>query len=209
MSAAREDILRRIAAIERAPAPSPPRTYRRSGTLDHEDRVSLFCERVTEYRAHVVRTDNPPAAIAQACSARKVRRLGVPPGLPGGWRPVGVDVVEDEGLTTTALDALDGALTGCRAGIAETGTLVLAAGEHEGRRALSLVPDLHICVIAESQIIETVPEAIALLAHGKQPMTFISGPSATSDIELSRVEGVHGPRNLVVVVASGCRSEGR
>jgi L-lactate dehydrogenase complex protein LldG len=112
--------------------------------------------------------------------------------------------VRDIALSPQALDGLDGALTGCTAAIAETGTIVLTADEREGRRALTLVPDVHICVVQASQIVELVPEAIALLgeitARSGRPITLISGPSATSDIELSRVEGVHGPRTLVVVI---------
>jgi L-lactate dehydrogenase complex protein LldG len=113
----------------------------------------------------------------------------------------------DEGLTPQELDRLDGVLTGCTTAIAETGTIVLSGDPTEGRRALTLVPDLHVCVVFESQIVGSVPEAIASLdgrvETRRRPITFISGPSATSDIELSRVEGVHGPRVLVVLVVSG------
>ncbi len=128
------------------------------------------------------------------------------PSLPAcrrrGGRP---GAVEDHGLTADELDGLDGALTGCTVAIAETGTIVLTAQPHEGRRALTLVPDLHICVVRESQICELVPEALDVIReHGleRRPITLVSGPSATSDIELSRVEGVHGPRTLVVLVAA-------
>jgi L-lactate dehydrogenase complex protein LldG len=109
-------------------------------------------------------------------------------------------------LSARALDALDGVITGCTVAIAQTGTIALTGGQHEGRRALSLVPDLHICIVEQRQIVEIVPEAVALLgdlvARERRPITLVSGPSATSDIELSRVEGVHGPRTLVVLVAS-------
>jgi L-lactate dehydrogenase complex protein LldG len=126
-------------------------------------------------------------------------RIGVPAGLPAAWRPPGA--VEDHGLTPRELDALDGVLTGCTVAIAETGTLVLAAGPAEGRRALTLVPDLHVCVVRPTQVVETVPEAFeALRGLERRPLTFVSGPSATSDIELQRVEGVHGPRTLVVLI---------
>jgi L-lactate dehydrogenase complex protein LldG len=109
--------------------------------------------------------------------------------------------IEDTGLTAAELDQVDGALTGCTAAVAETGTIILTAQRHEGRRALTLVPDLHICVVRESQIVELLPEALEALRGSEQrPITFVSGPSATSDIELSRVEGVHGPRTLVVLV---------
>ena len=130
----------------------------------------------------------------------------MPPGLPAAWRPAGAELVEDAGLTAHELDALDGVVTGCTLAIAETGTLVLAAGPAEGRRALTLVPDLHVCVVDARQVVADVPAAIAqvapLVREERRPLTLISGPSATSDIELQRVEGVHGPRQLVVLVAA-------
>jgi L-lactate dehydrogenase complex protein LldG len=184
VSAAREAILGRIAAVPRS-APAPvPRDYRRTGTLDAAARVALFCERVGEYRAEVRRGLDTIRGLTG--------RFVVPPGLPEEWRPA--DAVEDHGLSPRELDAVHGVVTGCTVAIAETGTIVLT----KERRALTLVPDLHVCIVETSQIVELVPEAIALL--GTEPATFVSGPSATSDIELSRVEGVHGPRNLVVLV---------
>jgi L-lactate dehydrogenase complex protein LldG len=128
----------------------------------------------------------------------------VPAALPDAWRPAELELVEDAELTPRELDALDGVVTGCTLAIAETGTIVLTAAPHEGRRVLTLVPDLHVCIVEERQIVELVPEAFAALADAAgRPITFVSGPSATSDIELSRVEGVHGPRDLVVLVVSG------
>jgi L-lactate dehydrogenase complex protein LldG len=186
---ARDEILARIRAVDRGPALPIPRNYRRTGSTA----VDLFCDRVADYRADVRRTHDAGAEIA-----RLGPRLAVAPGVPAEWRPAGC--VEDDGLTAQELDALDGALTGCTAGIAETGTLVLRASPLEGRRVLTLVPDLHVCVVRAAQVVETVPEAFALLAGDPRPVTFVSGPSATSDIELSRVEGVHGPRELVVIV---------
>ena len=130
----------------------------------------------------------------------------MPPGLPREWLPDGVDVVEDHDLTPDELDVLDGALTGCTLAIAETGTLVLAAGTADGRRALSLVPDLHVCVVAENQVEADLPEAMSriagLIRATGRPVVFVSGASATSDIELHRVEGVHGPRQLMVLLVS-------
>ena len=144
---------------------------------------------------HHVGADEIPAAVPAG-------RIGVPPGLPPSWRPP--DAVEDHGLSPRELDALDGVLTGCTVAIAETGTLVLAGGPSEGRRALTLVPDLHVCVVRAEQVVETVPEAFdALRGLERRPLTFVSGPSATSDIELERVEGVHGPRTLVVLIVQG------
>jgi L-lactate dehydrogenase complex protein LldG len=121
-----------------------------------------------------------------------------PAALP--WRPDGVELVEDHGLPARELDGLDGALTGCALAIAETGTIVLDGGERSGRRALTLVPDLHLCVVERSQVVATVPDAIRALRGARGPFTFVSGPSATSDIELDRVEGVHGPRRLEVLL---------
>jgi L-lactate dehydrogenase complex protein LldG len=141
--------------------------------------------------------------ITTVCAARNATRLVVPDGIPSEWRRASVELLDDHGLSARELDMVDGALTGCTVAIAETGTIVLAAGAAEGRRAISLVPDLHICIVYELQIVELLPEAVARLADEgleRRPLTLISGPSATSDIELSRVEGVHGPRDLVVLV---------
>jgi len=204
MTAAREAILAHVrGAVGGAQPPTVPRDYRRAGTLDLEARVALLCSRISDYRAEVRRVppDELPAAIAAAFESRSAARVGVPAGLPSAWRPGGLTVVEDSGLTPAELDRLDGVLTSCTLAIAETGTLVLAGGPTEGRRALTLVPDLHVCVVEEGQVVELVPEALAALAgQARRPLTFVSGPSATSDIELNRVEGVHGPRALVVLV---------
>jgi L-lactate dehydrogenase complex protein LldG len=186
-----------------APPPEPPRGYRRSGRRPAAEVAELFAERVAEYRARVVRLAAPelPAALADACRERGATRLGVPADLPDRWRPDGVELVVDRDLAAAELDRLDGALTGCGLGIAETGTVVLDGGPAQGRRALSLVPDYHLCVVREEQLVELVPQAIERLepaALEGRPITFVSGPSATSDIELSRVEGVHGPRTLDV-----------
>jgi L-lactate dehydrogenase complex protein LldG len=129
----------------------------------------------------------------------------VPAGVPAPWRPRDVELVEDAELSAAQLDAVDGAVTGCAAAIAETGTLVLDGSPICGRRVLTLVPDHHICVVLAGQIVELVPEAIAAVApavrDGRRPITLVSGPSASSDIELSRLEGVHGPRHLLVLIA--------
>jgi L-lactate dehydrogenase complex protein LldG len=206
MTAAREEILARIRSTAR-PAPVPvERSYRRNSSSPRGEYVALFHERTADYRADVRRVDESEVAatIAAVCAERGARRLAAPDGVPRAWRPQELELVEDVDLDARALDALDGVITGCTLGIAETGTIVLTAGPAEGRRALTLVPDLHICVVRESEIVHLVPEAIArlrdLVASEGRPVTFVSGPSATSDIELSRVEGVHGPRSLVVLI---------
>jgi L-lactate dehydrogenase complex protein LldG len=205
----RELVLGRVRSALAGGRPAPPaaRTYRTAGVLDAEARVERFCARAGEYRAEVTRVGEIAPAVADACDAQRARRLVVPAGLPASWRPDGVELVEDEGLTAAELDAADGVLTGCTIAIAETGTIVLTGAPDEGRRAITLVPDLHVCVVEEPRVVELVPEAVAAIAAAarddRRPVTLISGPSATSDIELSRVEGVHGPRRLVVLVAAG------
>jgi L-lactate dehydrogenase complex protein LldG len=205
VSAAREEILRRTRlAVHGAAAPAPAeRRYRTTGVLDGERRVELFRERLADYRARV---ESSAETDLRNLLARIVGsdRIGVPAGLPQAWRPP--NALEDHGLDPYELDALDGVVTGCTVAIAETGTLVLAGGETEGRRALTLVPDLHVCIVRAAQIVETVPEAFAALRGlERRPLTFVSGPSATSDIELKRVEGVHGPRTLIVVILEEAR----
>jgi L-lactate dehydrogenase complex protein LldG len=206
MTAARDVVLGRVRrAIAEAAAGPVSREFRREGLLDSRSRVELLCERISDYRAEVRRVANVDleAAIADAFESRGAKRIGIPPGIPVAWRPRALDLVIDTGLSPAELDGLDGVLTGCTVAIAETGTLVLTAAPEEGPRALTLVPDLHVCVVDEEQIVELVPEAIAALAGlATRPLTFISGPSATSDIELCRVEGVHGPRTLIVLVTS-------
>jgi L-lactate dehydrogenase complex protein LldG len=206
MSDARSEILARISAISRAVAPAPVRAYRESGERTPEAVVELFCERVADYRAEVLRVSAESIAsrIGEVAAAHGGTRLGVPAGLRAEWRPPGHELVTDTSLDTAGFDSLDGAITGCTTAIAETGTIILAAGPETGRRALTLIPDLHICVVDRSQIVELVPEGLrrtgAIVRAERRPLTLVSGPSATSDIELSRVEGVHGPRHLVVLV---------
>jgi L-lactate dehydrogenase complex protein LldG len=201
----RTELLDRVrSAIDGEPPAAPSRLYRREGSLDAEARTQLFCERVGDYRAVVLRIDAADVeTVAESiCAERAVRSLAIPPQLT--LRPAGVELVADHGLTAHELDRIDGAFTCCTAAVAETGTIILTGGPLEGRRALTLVPDLHICLVRETQICELLPEALARIEserRARRPITFISGPSATSDIELSRVEGVHGPRNLFVLVA--------
>jgi L-lactate dehydrogenase complex protein LldG len=199
---ARDDVLARVRAALRdvpdgedpaAPVYQPP-------PAAPGDVVALFVERVSDYRATVREAGDVAATVQQVCTEHDARRLGIPRGLPEQWRPASVGLVVDEGLGARDLDALDGALTGCALAIAETGTIVLDGGERSGRRALTLVPDLHLCVVRRAQVVATVPDAIRALDGGRGPFTLISGPSATSDIELDRVEGVHGPRRLEVLL---------
>jgi L-lactate dehydrogenase complex protein LldG len=207
MTDARAEVLGRIrSATQGAPPVAIPTEFRGRGALDPALRVARFCERVGDYRAEVRRVTDVAEAVAAAARQRAATRLVVPAGLRHDWRTPELELVDDVGSSPTELDRMDGVITGCTVAIAETGTIVLSGGPHEGRRAITLVPDLHICVVDETQIVELVPEAFATLAElGMQarPITFISGPSATSDIELSRVEGVHGPRELVVLVRAG------
>jgi L-lactate dehydrogenase complex protein LldG len=203
---AKEDILKRIrSALANAPKPPPiPHDYR---TYDERERTTIvedFIERLLDYKALVTRTDEAtlPQAIADACQQHGVTQLVVPADLSAEWLPAGVTVRRDDPpLTLAELDASSGVLTGCALAIAQTGTIILDSGVAQGRRVLSLVPDLHLCVVHAQQVVGLVPEAIAGLAEqATHPITLISGPSATSDIELSRVEGVHGPRTLHVFV---------
>jgi L-lactate dehydrogenase complex protein LldG len=203
VSSARDDVLARVRAALQdvprdedafAPAYEPPSAPR-------GDVVQLFVDRVSDYRATVREAGEVAVAVERVCAEHDAWRLGVPPGLPREWRPDGVELVADEGLTARELDALAGALTGCALAIAETGTIVLDGGQRSGRRALTLVPDLHLCVVERAQVVATVPDAIRALDGARGPFTFVSGPSATSDIELDRVEGVHGPRRLEVLLA--------
>lgn len=213
MSQSRETILGRIrSALKDVPASEKPedlQVERAYLTVDPSPRAELihqFIERVGEYRAKVKTTtaDDLPRAIAESCAAQGIRKLVVPADLPEGWAPAGLTLVQEPGLTIDQLEHSDGVLTACALGIAQTGTVVLDSGPGQGRRAITLLPDYHLCVILEDQVVGLVPEAIAKLeaaaASPDRPITFISGPSATSDIELNRVEGVHGPRTLEVIV---------
>lgn len=215
MATAKETILWRIRRATRdvpedeRPEDVPVERGYRKEQADHAEIVEVFAERVAEYRAtvHRVKEDDLPSAIEKALSDRSVGRLVVPPHLPKEWVPEGIEALRDAArprLTNDEIDASDGVLTGCALGIAQTGTIVLDSGRAQGRRALTLLPDYHLCVVREDQIVGLVPEAFARLeevvkTEGRS-ITFVSGPSATSDIELDRVEGVHGPRVLEVLI---------
>lgn len=158
---------------------------------------------MADYRATVEVTTDPAAAATAALRDLGARRVVVAPDLPHELRPTGVELVEDAGLAPTELDALDAVLTTCAVACADTGSIALDGGLGQGRRAIALVPDVHVCVVTAEQIVETVPELVAALAdsvRAGRPIVLVSGPSATSDIELNRVEGVHGPRTLIVLI---------
>ena len=213
MSATREAVLGRIRAAlaDGAAPPDVPRAYRERGSRAPADVVALFVERVEETGATVVRTGDARTAVSAALAGEGASRVVVAPDLPAIFRPAGVEVVEDDDLSPVALDGIDGAVTTCAAACADTGTIAFDGAEGQGRRAITLVPDLHVCVVRAEQVVETVPELVERLApsaRGGRPIVLVSGPSATSDIELVRVEGVHGPRRLVVVLVEETRRDG-
>ena len=211
MSAAREEILARIRAATadvsagalRDATGVVPRSYRRGGGRSQQEVVALFCRRVAEYGAEVVVVSDPAAEASAVLATHAARRVGIASDLPGELRPTTVELVEDRHLSPGELDRVDAAYTTCEAACAETGTIALTGRGGQGRRALTLVPDLHVCVVLARDVVETVPELLDRLrpsARLGRPIVLVSGPSATSDIELSRVEGVHGPRRLTVIV---------
>lgn len=168
------------------------------------DLTRLLADRLTDYRAAVHRCTGAelPDLIARLLSTRSSCSIAVPAGLPQHWLTAltGMEVRTDgPDLTPSRLEKVSSVITGCAVAIAETGTIVLDAGGDQGRRVLTLVPDHHICVVRPDQIVASVPQALRRLAPSR-PLTWISGPSATSDIELNRVEGVHGPRTLDVIL---------
>lgn len=197
----RELILGRLrAALGATPTTSGdvPRGYRPAGGAVDLD---VLVHRLTDYRATVHRcADGEVAQVVDAILGG--RRVVVPPGLPRHWLPDTVDVVTDDNLPREAVDAADGVVTAAAVAVAETGTVILDASPDQGRRVITLLPDLHICVLRTDQVVAGVQDALARL-DPHRPLIWISGPSATSDIELNRVEGVHGPRHLHVVLVPG------
>jgi L-lactate dehydrogenase complex protein LldG len=180
-----------------------PRNYIRQGQYSAAECLGLLEDRLREYDAGVYRTSEAELQKTIACilTERKVRRIAMPRGIPSSWLPQGFAFHLAEDIASSDLDRLDGVLTGCTVAIAETGSLVLQNAETQGPRQLSLVPDYHCCVVFADKVVETVPESFdRLSATATLPTTFISGPSATADIEMTRVKGVHGPRFLDVVL---------
>ncbi len=188
----------------------PPidRSYQRAGSLDRQKCLDLFAERLREYDADVVFTDS--ANIQNALS----KIVGVDPspaivpwvvaeGLPSSWLPSSDSLLWESKATVDDLNQCSGVVTTCTAGIALTGTIVMQHGPGEGKRQTSLLPDRHLCIVQSSQVVETVPQAFSILAPAAtRPLTFISGPSATADIEMTRIRGVHGPRYLHVIIVT-------
>jgi L-lactate dehydrogenase complex protein LldG len=203
---ARDDVLARIrSARAGAEVVRPARDYRQDGEHPPGSAavLDLLEGRLVDYKAAVRRSDPAGlrAAVAEALAAAGVQGGPVllPPGLPAAWAPEGR--ADDGSLPAYELDGFAAVVTAARVACAETGTIVLDAAPDQGRRAISLVPDVHVCVVRADQVVHTVPEMIARL-DPTRPTTFVSGPSATSDIELDRVEGVHGPRTLSVVLVT-------
>jgi len=210
---AREEVLARIAIAHRV-APPPnltyadiTRDYRTTSDSSAEALTDLLIDRLVDYRALVRQSsvDDLDATIATALEERGARTVVAPAGLDPSWTAsLPVNVLVDglspgDQLSVSELDAVDGVITNCAVAIAETGTLILDGSPGQGRRVLTLIPDYHVCVVLPDQIVADVPQALARL-EPTRPLTMISGPSATSDIELNRVEGVHGPRTLEVII---------
>jgi L-lactate dehydrogenase complex protein LldG len=205
---AREEILGRIraAAVPMPVAAAEPPAYRRVWQEPADGMLPRLIQRLRDYGVTVLQAATE-AEVAAAAAARLaelgVGSLVVPADLPAAWRPRLPGLVEDTGQDAPALDRIAGVMTGCALAVAETGTIVLDAGAAQGRRALTLVPDYCLCVVLATQVVGLVPEAVTRLhaaAAAGRPITFISGPSATADIELNRVAGVHGPRRLDMIL---------
>ena len=214
----RERVLERIrkANAKGAHSREPiPRTYDGAGSARTNMRdaevVALFEERLRDYDARVfrIRHDEIAAKATEILQSANRRRVAVPAGLPATWRADGIewmsdhelslDVLNTDVLNTDVLNAVDGVMTAATVGVAVSGSIVLQHGPAEGRRVLTLLPDYHLCVIEAAQVVETLPEAFARI-DPTRPVTFFSGPSATADIEMTRIKGVHGPRFLDVLL---------
>ena len=204
---ARAEVLERIrSALSGSSVHGPPPAggYRQRGDVAGPALLDLLADRLSDYKAQVRRATAATLAaeVNSALTRRGARTVVVPPGL-GVPLPEFAAVTVDDGLSPAELDRFDAVVTRAAVAIAETGTIVLDGAPDQGRRAISLVPDYHLCIVAADQVVHLVPEAVQRLADSvSQPLTWISGPSATSDIELERVEGVHGPRTLEVILVT-------
>jgi L-lactate dehydrogenase complex protein LldG len=211
-NSARAEVLRRIRAAKGGVASEEAarngwnalvRGYRREATRSRQAILELLVDRLQDYDARVVRAVHVDVrtAAARMLEERKAKRMVVPRGLAAEWLPAGVEFVVDEKLPAAELDLVAGVMTGATLAIAETGTVVLQNVAGQGRRAATLVPDYHLCIVRVEDVVETVPEAIGRLqATAGLATTFVSGPSATADIEMTRIKGVHGPRFLDVIL---------
>jgi L-lactate dehydrogenase complex protein LldG len=178
------------------------RNYVRAGRLGVEQKLALMVERLREYDAEVVETTSAslPEAIAAQVAASGRHSFVVAPGVPREWMAAGFHWTIDDGLTTEEIEKADGVVTASFCGIADSGTIVLHHSASEGRRVITLLPDWHLCVLRASEVVESLPEYFARCAEPPRLTTYISGPSATADIEMTRIKGVHGPRFLHVLL---------
>lgn len=210
MTDARERVLERIRSATAGASDqhsgseaAAPRTYRRSGSLDTDARLQLFVDRLHDYDANVVETtaDARPQTIASVLTSHAQQNVIVADGLPQEFLPPGFAFQLEQEATIEDLNHCDGIVTLCTVAIASTGTIVLTHSPGEGARRLTLLPDRHLCIVRADQVVETVPEGFdRLAAFATHPLTFISGPSATADIEMTRIRGVHGPRWMDVML---------
>ncbi|HEX4286428.1 MAG TPA: lactate utilization protein C [Terracidiphilus sp.] len=206
MSEVRQQILDRIRrAVSERVSVTPGdlvRDYQQHDHLDRHACIALMIDRLREYDAEVFEClpAELSACISDCLSKSKKRTFVVPQGLPGEWMLRGFTWKIDQDLSHAAIENSDGVVTGCFAGIADSGTIVLHHSPQEGRRVISLLPDWHLCILRTSQIVEVLPQYFALCAEPPRLATYISGPSATADIEMTRIKGVHGPRFLNVIV---------
>lgn len=210
MTSAKEEILYRIRRANSQVSPSTreseyaqiERQYRDEPAASRDDILECFIDRLHDYGSGVHRCSESSISttIASVLAEKSITRMLVSAGVPPAWRPEDVHFIEDATLSYADLDAQPGVLTGCAVAIALTGSIILS--HNDERRALTLIPDYHLCVVFEDQVTETVPEAIRkLTSFGTAPITTIAGPSATADIEMTRIKGVHGPRFLDVILA--------
>jgi L-lactate dehydrogenase complex protein LldG len=206
----RELVLGRIrAALDRKSADAEQavedRSYRQTGIRSRAEVYQLFEQRIHDYGGRVFRCSEHQISeqIVSILVERDRCAIAVPPGVGKSWLDARISWIVDEGLSFAQMDAAQGVLSAATAAVAESGSIVLQHGPEEGRRALTLLPDYHLCVLFESQIVETLPECFdRLRASATRPTTFISGPSATADIEMTRIQGVHGPRSLDVILVA-------